>query len=641
MIDQATIQKIFDAADIYEVVSDFVSLKKRGVNYLGLCPFHNEKTGSFTVSPAKGIYKCFGCGKGGNAVNFIMEHEQMSYVEALKYLAEKYHIPVEEKELTEEQKKEKTERESMLIVSSYANEYFQYQLWNTDEGRSVGLGYLRQRGISDEMIRKFGLGYNPEGWGAFTKTAQEKGYKKEFLVKTGLTIENEKGLFDRFRARVMFPVLDLAGKVIAFGGRTMTADKKISKYLNSPESEIYHKSKTLYGIFFAKKSIVQQDRCILVEGYTDVISFHAKGIENVVASSGTSLTIDQIRLIRRLTPNVTIIYDGDAAGIKASLRGIDLVLEEGLNVRVLLLPDGEDPDSFARSHTPQDLADFIANNETDFINFKTKLLLGSAGDDPVERARLITDIVRSIAKIPDNIVRSVYVRETAHQLDVEERVLYTEIAKVRLKNEEQPSKSPVMTPELKVTTPTRGATPCDIEESVLIRYLLLFGDSELYEEERNGYMRSVSVGEFIIRELGEDDLELLNPVFRTMQQEYQRQYESPSFIPARYFISYPDIKVSTMAANILSEPYELSKIWYKMDSFVETEQMKLGELLPKILDNYKMRRVEMLSRDIDNRILESQNSKDPSQIVELLKRKNAINVIRRKLNEKLGRTGIH
>ena len=468
MIDQATIQKIFDAADIYEVVSDFVSLKKRGVNYLGLCPFHNEKTGSFTVSPAKGIYKCFGCGKGGNAVNFIMEHEQMSYVEALKYLAEKYHIPIEEKELTEEQKKEKTERESMLIVSSYANEYFQYQLWNTDEGRSVGLGYLRQRGISDEMIRKFGLGYNPEGWGAFAKAAQEKGYKKEFLVKTGLTIENEKGLFDRFRARVMFPVLDLAGKVIAFGGRTMTADKKISKYLNSPESEIYHKSKTLYGIFFAKKSIVQQDRCILVEGYTDVISFHAKGIETVVASSGTSLTIEQIRLIRRLTPNVTIIYDGDAAGIKASLRGIDLVLEEGLNVRVLLLPDGEDPDSFARSHTSQDLADFIANNETDFINFKTKLLLGAAGDDPVERARLITDIVRSIAKIPDNIVRSVYVRETAHQLDVEERILYTEIAKVRLKNEEKPSKVPDTTSKPQKTPPTRGATPSDIEDSVLI-----------------------------------------------------------------------------------------------------------------------------------------------------------------------------
>lgn len=642
MIDQATIQKIFDAADIYEVVSDFVSLKKRGVNYLGLCPFHNEKTGSFTVSPAKGIYKCFGCGKGGNAVNFIMEHEQMSYVEALKYLAEKYHIPVEEKELTPEQRREQTERESMLIVSAYANEYFQYQLWNTDEGRSVGLGYLRQRGISDEMIRKFGLGYNPEAWGAFTKAAQEKGYKQEFLVKTGLSIENERGLFDRFRARVMFPVQDLAGKVIAFGGRTMTADKKISKYLNSPESEIYHKSKTLYGIYFAKKSIVQQDRCILVEGYTDVISFHAKGIENVVASSGTSLTIEQIRLIRRLTPNVTIIYDGDAAGIKASLRGIDLVLEEGLNVRVLLLPDGEDPDSFARSHTTRDLADFIANNETDFINFKTKLLLGTAGDDPVERARLITDIVRSIAKIPDNIVRSVYVRETAHQLDVEERVLYTEIAKVRLKNEEQTSRHPVAAvPEISVATPVRGATPCDLEESVLIRYMLLFGNNELYEEERNGFTRSVSVGEFIVRELAEDDLELLNPVFRAIQTEYQQQYESPSFIPARHFIAHPDIKISTVAANILSEPYELSKIWYKMDNYVETEQMKLAELLPKILDNYKMRRVEMLSREIDNRILESQNDPDPRQIVDLLKRKNTINAIRRKLNEKLGRTGIH
>ena len=388
---------------------------------------------------------------------------------------------------------------------------------------------------------------------------------------------------------------------------------------------------------------MQQDRCILVEGYTDVISFHAKGIENVVASSGTSLTIEQIRLIRRLTPNVTIIYDGDAAGIKASLRGIDLVLEEGLNVRVLLLPDGEDPDSFARSHTPRDLADFIANNETDFINFKTKLLLGSAGDDPVERARLITDIVRSIAKIPDNIVRSVYVRETAHQLDVEERVLYTEIAKVRLKNEEQPVKnSASAVPEIQITTtPVRGATPCDLEESVLVRYLLLFGNNELYEEEHNGFMRSVSVGEFIVRELAEDDLELLNPLFRVIQTEYQQQYESPSFIPARYFIAHPDIKISTVAANILSEPYELSKIWYKMENFIETEQMKLAELLPKILDNYKMRRVEMLSRDIDNRILESQNNPDLQQIMELLRRKNAINTIRRKLNEKLGRTGIH
>lgn len=643
MIDQATIQKIFDTADIYDVVSDFVSLKKRGVNYLGLCPFHNEKTGSFTVSPAKGIYKCFGCGKGGNAVNFIMEHEQMSYVEALKYLAAKYHIPIEEKELTEEQKKEKTERESMLVVTAYAQEYFKYQLLHTDEGRSVGLGYLHGRGISDEMIEKFGLGYNPEEWGALTKAAVAKGYKKEYLVKTGLTIENERGDFDRFRARVMFPVLDLAGKVIAFGGRTMTADKKVSKYLNSPESEIYHKSKTLYGIYFAKKSIVRQDRCILVEGYTDVISFHAKGVENVVASSGTSLTVEQIRLIRRLTSNVTIIYDGDAAGIKASLRGIDLVLEEGLNVRVLLLPDGEDPDSFARAHSPRELVEFIANNETDFINFKTRLLLGTAGDDPIERAHLITDIVRSISKIPDSITRSVYVRETAHQLEVEERILYSEIAKIRRKNEEESPKknsSPAILPSSPNVT-NREISPCEVEETMLIRYLLLFGTTELYEEEVNGILRNVTVGEFIIRELGEDDLELLNPVFNIIQKEYEREYQSSSFLPARHFIAYPDTRVSSVVATIMSEPYELSKIWTRMENFVPTEEMKLVELLPKVLDNYKMKRVEILSREVDNRILELQNDENTEQLFEWIRKKTAINKIRAKLNDKLGRTGIH
>lgn len=641
MIDQATIQKIFDAADIYDVVSEFVSLKKRGANYIGLCPFHNEKTGSFTVSPAKGIYKCFGCGKGGNAVSFIMEHEQMSYVEALRFLAAKYHITIEEKEMTEEQRREQTERESMLIVTGYANEYYQYQLWHTDEGRSVGLGYLRQRGISDEMIRKFGLGYNPEEWGAFTKAAVAKGYKKEFLVKTGLTIENERGAFDRFRARVIFPVHDLAGKVIAFGGRTMTADKKVAKYLNSPESEIYHKSKTLYGVYLAKKSIIQHDRCILVEGYTDVISFHAKGVENVVASSGTSLTIEQIRLIHRLTPNVTIIYDGDAAGIKASLRGIDLVLEEGLNVRVLLLPDGEDPDSFARAHSPQELADYIAANETDFINFKTKLLLGAAGDDPVERARLITDIVRSISKIPDEITRSVYVRETSRMMEVEEKVLYTEIAKIRLKGDEQAAR-PGARPSAPDPAPVaREVTPCDLEEMAIVRYLLLFGTEPLYEEEENGYARVVTVGEFIVRELAADDLEMQNPLCRTIQTEYQRRYESPDFDPARYFGTHPDIRVSTLAANMLSEPYELSKIWYKMDNLVETEQMKLAELLPKVVDNYKMRRVEMLSAEIDNQILESQQKKeDAERLMGLLRRKNVLNKIRARLNERLRRTGV-
>ena len=346
MIDQATIQKIFDAADIYEVISEFVNLKKRGVNYVGCCPFHNEKTGSFTVSPAKGIYKCFGCGKGGNAVNFIMEHEQLSYLEALKWLATKYNIIVEERELSEQERREKSERESMLIVTHYAEEYFVDQLWNTDEGKSVGLSYFYHRGLDHETIKKFGLGYCSESWDGLTQSAQAKGFKKEFLLKTGLAIESERGVFDRFRARVTFPIRDLAGKVIAFGGRIMTNDKKSAKYVNSPESEIYHKSRTLYGIYFAKRSMVQQNRCYLVEGYLDVISFHQKGIENTVASSGTSLTVEQIRLIRRLTPNVTIIYDGDAAGIKASLRGIDLVLEEGLNVRVVSITFEQPPRGF-------------------------------------------------------------------------------------------------------------------------------------------------------------------------------------------------------------------------------------------------------------------------------------------------------
>lgn len=645
MIDQATIQKIFDAADIYEVVSDFVSLKKRGVNYVGCCPFHNEKTGSFTVSPSKGIYKCFGCGKGGNAVNFIMEHEQMSYAEALRMLAARYNIPIEEKELSDEEKKEKTERESMLVATAFAEGFFADQLLHTDEGKSVGLSYLQRRGLDAQTIEKFGLGYNPEKWDSFTQTALSKGYKKEYLVKTGLTIESEKGLFDRFRARVIFPIRDIAGKTIAFGGRIMTNDKKSAKYLNSPESEIYHKSRTLYGIYFAKKSIVQQNRCYLVEGYLDVISFHKKGIENTVASSGTSLTIEQIRLIRRLTPNVTIIYDGDAAGIKASLRGIDLVLEEGLNVRVLPLPDGEDPDSFAQSHSPQELAEYIASNETDFINFKTKLLLNQIGNDPIERAKLITDIVRSISLIPDSITRSVYVRETAAMMEVEESILYNEIAHIR--NEKNAGNAhqnytarteTFIKPKSPVSPATyKEDTTCETEEMVLTRYLLLFGDQELYEEQRDGMAYPVSVGQYIIEELAEDELKMFDPRLCEIQKEYQENYKTPGFIPAKYFIGHINPQISSIAANILSDPYELSKIWAERDT---SEERILTELLPKIIDNYKIRRVEMMTRKADNKILELQNSGNSEEILEWIKKKSAIDRIRAKLNEKLRRTGI-
>lgn len=644
MIDPSTIQKIFDAADIYEVVSDFVSLKKRGVNYVGCCPFHNEKTGSFTVSPAKGIYKCFGCGKGGNAVNFIMEHEQLSYVEALRWLAAKYNIIIEEKELTESEKQERTERESMLIVTSYAEKFFTYQLWHTDEGKSLGMSYFRRRGLDDKTIEKFGLGYSPEAWDAFTKNALDKGYKKDFLVKTGLTIDSEKGLFDRFRARVMFPIRDLAGKIIAFGGRIMTNDKKSAKYLNSPESEIYHKSRTLYGIYFAKKSIVQNDRCFLVEGYLDVISFHQKGIENTVASSGTSLTVEQIRLMRRLTSNVTIIYDGDAAGIKASLRGIDLVLEEGLNVRIVSLPDGEDPDSFAQAHTAEEVLEYINAHETDFINFKTQLLLEQAGGDPIERAKLITDIVRSISLIPDTITRSVYVRETAGQMQVEESVLYNEISRLRRQksgdNVPVPYKATVQQPKVTLT-PMKlgGVSPCDTEEIVLVRYMLQFGTDVLYEEEHEDGRYVITVGEYIINELAEDELLLLNPQLQKIQQEYRKCYKTMSdFSPARYFTAHPDPEISSVVADILSEPYELSKMWVLLDTTLRSEESMLTELLPKVVDNYKMKRIEILCKEADNKILECQNAGNMDELIEWVKKKNAIIKVRARLNEKLKRT---
>ena len=644
MIDPSTIQKIFDAADIYEVVSDFVSLKKRGVNYVGCCPFHNEKTGSFTVSPAKGIYKCFGCGKGGNAVNFIMEHEQLSYVEALRWLAAKYNIIIEEKELTESEKQERTERESMLIVTNYAEKFFTYQLWHTDEGKSIGMSYFRRRGLDDKTIEKFGLGYCPEAWDAFTKNALDKGYKKDFLVKTGLTIDSEKGLFDRFRARVMFPIRDLAGKIIAFGGRIMTNDKKSAKYLNSPESEIYHKSRTLYGIYFAKKSIVQNDRCFLVEGYLDVISFHQKGIENTVASSGTSLTVEQIRLMRRLTSNVTIIYDGDAAGIKASLRGIDLVLEEGLNVRIVSLPDGEDPDSFAQAHTAEEVLAYINAHETDFINFKTQLLLEQAGGDPIECAKLITDIVRSISLIPDTITRSVYVRETAGQMQVEESVLYNEISRLRRQksgdNVPVPYKATVQQPKVTLT-PMKlgGVSPCDTEEIVLVRYMLQFGTDVLYEEEHEDGRYVITVGEYIINELAEDELLLLNPQLQKIQQEYRKCYKTMSdFSPARYFTAHPDPEISSVVADILSEPYELSKMWVLLDTTLRSEESMLTELLPKVVDNYKMKRIEILCKEADNKILECQNAGNMDELIEWVKKKNAIIKVRARLNEKLKRT---
>ena len=439
MIDQATIDRILDAAQIVDVVSEFVTLRKRGVNYIGLCPFHNEKTPSFSVSPSKGVCKCFSCGKGGNVVHFIMEHEQLNYYEALKWLARKYNIEIKEKPLTKEQQQAQSLRESLFVVNQFAAEYFQNILYHHIDGQRIGMTYLRGRGFRDDIIKKFQLGYCANGNETLHQAAIKKGFNPEFLVKTGLCYKKDDGsLRDRFWNRVIFPVHTISGKVVAFGGRVLNAQTKNvqMKYVNSPESEIYHKSNELYGIFFAKQAIVRQDRCFLVEGYTDVISMHQSGIENVVASSGTALTPNQIRLIHRFTDNITLIYDGDNAGIKASIRGIDLLLEEGMNIKVCLLPDGDDPDSFARKHNATDYQNYINNNEVDFIRFKTNLLLEEAGKDPIKRAALITSIVKSISVIPNEIIRSVYIRETSQLLQIEERILIRETGKLIAKAKE-------------------------------------------------------------------------------------------------------------------------------------------------------------------------------------------------------------
>ncbi len=627
MIDHNTIQRIIDTAEVTEVVQDFVNLKKRGVNYLGLCPFHNEKTPSFTVSPSKGIYKCFGCGKGGNAVNFIMEHEHLSYPEALKYLAKKYNIEVVEKELTAEEIQQQNERDSLLVVTKYANTYFQDKLHNNTDGRAIGLSYFKERGFREDVIKKFELGYSLDVRDAFTIAAKEKGYKIDFLEKTGLTIVNENGHYDRFRGRVIFPIHGLSGNVIGFGGRILKKDAKAAKYLNSPESDIYHKSRVLYGMYYAKKSITRLDKCYLVEGYTDVISMHQSGIENVVASSGTSLTVEQIRLIKRFTPNVTIIYDGDAAGIKASLRGIDLVLEQGLNVKVLLLPDGEDPDSYAKSHSSTELEEFIEKNEEDFITFKTRLLFDEAKNDPVRKANLITDIVRSIAVIPETIVRTVYIKECSSILEIDEKVLYGEINKIRRKNYEKEYKKTISPDEtFKTASPTVPSFVDDIyseaQEKEIIRLLLHYSEQTLYtyQEDKYDEPRQVSVAEYIIGEILNDDLEFKNLIYKQIFQEYLEALNSGEKIDNKHFIYHSDPGISKLAADLLSTSYTLSKIFKKGGVHIETEEMKLKQLVPETIIAYKRKILEIAQSDAKSRLKEFQDSNAPNEEIDKLQR---------------------
>lgn len=639
MLDQPTIDKITEAAQIQDVVSDYVTLKKRGVNLLGLCPFHGEKTPSFIVSPAKGIFKCFGCGKGGNSVHFIMEHEQVSYYEALKFLARKYHIEFQERELTAEEMAVRNDRESMFLVNEFAQKHFTSTLHNHIDGKSIGLGYFRERGFRDDIIAKFQLGYSLEMRDAFTQAAIKSGYNKEYLVKTGLTLENENGqLSDRFRGRVMFPVHSLSGKVVAFGGRILKKDDKMAKYVNSPESEIYHKSNELYGIYFAKQAIVRQDRCFLVEGYTDVISMHQSGIENVVASSGTSLTPGQIRLIHRFTENVTVIYDGDAAGIKASIRGIDLLLEEGLNIKVLLLPDGDDPDSFARKHNATDFIEFVEKNSADFIRFKTNLLLKDVGNDPVKRAGLVIDIVRSISIIPNSVIRAEYVKECSSLLNVDEAMLYNEINKLKTTEQEKA----VSRPQNEFQAPVQPEISAQAlpvgkyvnEERNILQLLVRYGDSIMFyaDEEKT---QPVTVAGYVLDEIEQDGLFFHTREHQQILEEYKAHMSDETFKPERFFLYHPDAGISQLTADLVTEKYTLSKVHSKVKK-VETDSDRLIELVPRVIFEFKNSLILDMIRQKLAELKVASEARNNTRVDEIMREMAELEGFKKQLSKTLG-----
>ncbi len=689
MIDQATIDRIMDAAQIVDVVSEFVTLRRRGVNYIGLCPFHNEKTPSFSVSPSKGLCKCFSCGKGGNAVHFIMEHEQLSYYEALKWLAKKYGIEVKERELSNEEKQAQSVRESLFLINDFANNYFQDILHHHRDGQAIGMSYFRQRGFRDDIIKKFQLGFSTESRDALFQEAKKKGFNPEYLVKTGLCYTRDDGqLRDRFWGRVMFPVHTLSGKVVAFGGRVLKTDGKVAKYVNSPESEIYHKSRELYGIYFAKQAIVKQDKCFLVEGYTDVISMHQAGVENVVASSGTSLTSGQIRMIHRFTNNITVLYDGDMAGIKASIRGIDMLLEEGMNIKVMLLPDGDDPDSFARKHNATEFQEYIAAHEVDFIRFKTNLLMSDAANDPYKRATLITDIVKSISVIPEAIVRSEYVKECSQMLHVEERILVNEISKMKREEEEKKAKkeerrtpdTPIEIKEGEASTPSyhqadtpnsdvplppyddmppadptlhMGAiganhpeyTPAPTlgenrdtsllyaKERLIIQQVIRHGESIVYEDEQTG--SQYTVGTYIAEELGRDEIALQTPIFAQILNETILHQSDQNFTAERYFINHPDPAISKLAVDLAEEKYQLSKYHSKTQTIM-SEAERVGEIVDRLLLDYKLSIVNMELKEALDQLSQPAIMNDTTKSIEVMTRCKQLMEIKQQMSKMLG-----
>lgn len=578
MIQKETVDKIIQAAKIEDVVGDYVSLKKRGVNLLGLCPFHSERTPSFTVSAPKGIFKCFGCGKGGDSVTFLMEHDQLSYVDALKYLARKYNIEIVEKEYSAEEKQQIDERESIFAALDYAKKKFAEQLNHTETGKAIGLSYFAEREISSVSISKFELGYAQDGFTKFLEQAIADGYREEFLLRAGLVSKSEKDgrLYDRFSGRVIFPIHNIAGRVVGFGGRTLGNKKEVAKYLNSPETEVYHKSQVLYGLYFAKRAIVSKDNCFLVEGYTDVISLHQAGIENVVASSGTSLTEEQIRLIRRFTKNITILYDGDSAGIKASFRGINMILEEGMNVKVLLFPDGEDPDSFSRKNPAEEVQKFIDDNSTDFIRFKTSLLLKDIANDPIEKAKLLKDIMESVSLIPDAMIRSAYVKECSRLLDTEEQILIFELNKNLRKRREEKQKSPTTSTSSETTSNELQKeleeqddksllvqfSNTESQEKDIIRLLLNHAEKELLlPAKETDEIIPFKVYEFIFHELSVDHIQFSNPLYQKIYQILIHSIDNNEVFNAERLLNLEDEEIKKLTIDLTTEKYQLSNHW--------------------------------------------------------------------------------
>lgn len=635
MILKETIDKILEAAQIEEVVGDFVHLKKRGSSLIGNCPFHNEKTPSFNVSPSKGIYKCFGCGKGGDAVRFIMEHEKYSYPEALKYLAARYKIEVEETVQSPAQMAADDRRESLYIVSAWAARFFQDTMWETQGGQAIGLGYFRERGFREDIIKKFELGYSPDEWDALLNKALQAGHKESYLEETGLIVRNDKGkLYDRFRGRVMFPIHNFTGRIIGFGGRTLKTDKNVPKYVNSPESDIYHKSNVLYGLFHAKRSIRELDNCYLVEGYADVLSVHQAGIENVVASSGTSLTTEQIRLIGRFTKNVTILYDGDAAGIKASLRGLDMILEEGLNVRVVLFPDGHDPDSYVREVGSSAFKTYIERNQKDFILYKTSILLKDAGNDPIKKAGIIREVVESIARIPDSIKAAVFVRECSFILQIEERVLISELNKIRLGKAKKEVQAPGrdQRPEPEAPAAEAPATPADTsdenQEKEIIRLLLSYG----HELVNWDGITDTYIGPFLVTNLS--DVSFDHPECRSVFEEYRSRLEKEELPTDKDFINHPDSKVSSLVISLLSSPYALSENWFeKRKIYVKHESENLRSTILGGIFHLKKRKVDRILKNIRAEI---QSEADPDNQAILMKRYMQVKEVEKGISAYLG-----